>query len=125
MITPNKRELAKIGLWLMDGDVGQSSKALASFYLTSGFGGDCASTLPTPIDPSDFQRCVRFLEDCVDKNKRYDLIRAIGETTKNWRRVRDEWFVLMDIYEDEKRQFNKDSFGSAPRLYAFMKKIEL
>lgn len=125
MKAPNKRELAKIGIWIMDGDTGLSSKALASFYLTGGNGGICASTLPTPCDPSDFQRCVLFLEECVDKSKRYDLIRAIGETTKNWKRVRDEWFVLMDIYNEEKKEFNKDSFGRAPRLYEFMKKIGL
>ena len=119
LVKPNKRELVKIGQWLLDGDTGLSSLALASFYLTAGNGGECASRLETPSDPSDFGRCVKFLENCIDKNHQHDLIYAIGQVTKNWKRVQDEWFVLMKLYDEEKNQ------TSAPKLYKFMKKIGL
>lgn len=119
MTSPNRRELAKIGRWLIDGDTGLSSLALCSFYLTSSNGGECASRLETPSDPSDFERCVKFLDECVDKSKHYDLIYSIGGITKNWERVKDEWFVLMKLYKEEKNQ------TSAPKLYEFMKKIGL
>ncbi len=117
MITPNKRELVKIGQWLVDGDTGASSLALCSFYLTSGNGGECASRLSTPYDPSDFKRCVDFLENCVDESKRYDLIHAIGQVTSGWKRIQDEWFVLMKLYKEEKNQ------KTAPKLYEFMQKL--
>ena len=118
MKTPNKRELVKIGRWLIDGDVGQSSKALASFYLTAGNGGECASYLPTPCDPSDFNRCMLFLE-CIDINNRVALISAIGEVTQGWKKVRENWIELLNLYFEEKDQ------DSAPKLYALMKKIGL
>lgn len=119
MIKPNKRELVKIGQWLLDGDTGLSSLALASFYLTAGNDGECASRLPTPSDPSDFKRCVNFLEKCIDKSNQHTLIMEIGQITANWKRVQQEWFVLMDLYNKEKKQ------ESSPELYKFMKKIGL
>ena len=119
MIKPNKRELGKIGRWLVDGDIGLSSLAMASFYLTAGNGGECASRLMTPSDPSDFGRCVKFLDECVDPSNRYTLIYGLGDTVKAWKRVKDEWFVLTKLYHEEKNQ------TSAPKLYEFMKKIGL
>lgn len=119
MTKPTKKELVKIGRWIMDGDTGLSSKALASFYLTSGNGGECASTLPTPSDPSDFNRCMLFLEQCVRKTKRSDLIYEMGEITKGWKIMRDNWVVLVSLWNAEKKQ------ESAPNLYQFMKKIGL
>jgi hypothetical protein len=119
MKKPNKKELIKIGQWLMDGDTGLSSLALASFYLTAGNGGECASRLPAPSDPSDFGRCIRFLKKCLSKKHQFDLIYAIGETTKGWKQVRYNWFELLSIYNEEKNQ------ESAPRLYQFMKEIGL
>ena len=120
MIRPNKRELVKMGLWLIDGDVGLSSKALMSFFLTSGNGGGCASKLVTPSDPSDFNRCIKFL-DCLDKGNRTSLIYEIGNTTMGWKKVLDNWFVLNECYEKGK----KGGKGSAPELYQLMKKIGL
>ena len=119
MIKPNKRELAKIGRWLVDGDTGLSSLAMASFFLTAGNDSECASRLMTPSDPSDFGRCVKFLDECVDKSNHGALIHELGHTVKAWKRVQDEWYVLMQLYDEEKNQ------KSAPRLYEFMKKIGL
>lgn len=111
--------MVKIGRWLVDGDVGASSMALCSFYLTAGNDGECASYLPTPSDPSDFDRCVQFLEECVDKSRHTGLIMEIGSVTKNWKKIRDNWFTLMALYREEKDQIR------SPKLYALMKKIGL
>lgn len=119
MTKPNKKELIKIGQWLMEGDTGLSSKALVSFYLTAGNKGECASTLPAPSDPSDFNRCMLFLEKCVSKRRHNDLIYEIGEVTKGWKIVRDNWVALVALWNAEKNQ------EKAPQLYQFMKAIGL
>ena len=108
-----------MGQWLMEGDVGESSKALMSFYLTSGNSGDCAGYLPSPCDPSDFNRCVQFLEKCVNPSQRLNLIYEIGSTTKNWKKVKDNWLILFKIFQKERKQ------EKAPELFALMKKIGL
>lgn len=118
MKKPNKRELVKIGQWLVDGDTGLSSKALCSFFLTASNGGECASRLQAPSDPSDFNRCMKFLE-CLDKNNRWPLISAIGGVTEGWEKVKEGWMFLVELYEIEKNQ------STAPRLFAMMKQIGL
>jgi hypothetical protein len=55
----NKRKMRKIGNWL--GDTGLSSEAMASVAL-----GASPSQVYAPADPSDFTRCVQFLEKCID-----------------------------------------------------------
>ena|SRR3990167_7755043 len=113
---PNIRELRKIGKWIKDGDTGLSSLAMASFYLVVGNGGQITGEFRTPSDPSDFRRCVDFLEDCIDESNRYPLIFEMGSKIEAWKRVKDEWFVLLKLYDEEKGQ------KTAPKLYEFMTK---
>ena len=119
---PNKRELRKIGNWLLTGDVGKSSQSLAGFCLYYGnteiVGDKLDCRLHTPCDPSDFKRCIEFL-DCLDESNRYMLLWEIGKFDKKWQRIKDEWYVLLKLWSEEKNQ------QSAPKLYAFMKKIRL
>lgn len=103
----------------MDGDTGLSSKALCSFFLTAGHDGECASKLPAPCDPADFNRCMVFLQNCINPWNREELISSIGEVTKGWKIIKKNWIDLVILWRKEKDQ------ESAPELYTLMKKIGL
>jgi hypothetical protein len=110
----NKREMKKIGNWLADGDTGLSSEAMASVAL-----GGSPSHVFAPADPSDFNRCVQFLETCIDPSNRNSLILQMAHFTAQWHRIAANWFKLMELYKEEKDQ------ARAPQLYEFMKLLGL
>lgn len=109
----------KIGTWLLYGETGASSIALAAVYL-----GADARELPCPSDPSDFRRCMNFLRDCIPEEKHKGLVKTLGTLQKKsvpggWRAVSINLSKLIELYEDEKDQ------QEAPKLYSFMKEIGL
>ena len=116
---PNIRELRKIGKWIKDGETGLSSLAICSFYLIVGNGGTPTGEFRTPSDPSDFGRCIGFLEECIDESNQYKIIFEMGSKIEAWKRIKYEWFVLLKLYDEEKNQ------KTAPKLYEFMKKCGL
>ena len=111
----NSREIKKIGNWLLNGDTGSSSEALCGMFL----GGE-TKYISYPHDPSDLNRCVKFL-DCVDESKRYTLIFYMGTKSKQWKAISDNWIELMKLYKKECRK----GWGRAPMLYEKMKEIGL
>jgi hypothetical protein len=95
--------------WLQSGDVGLSSKYMASV---------CA--YPTqarnfhPADPSDFGRCYRFL-------------RAVPEARDNLHRLKDSgavWAAYVDHWDEMERLYEEEMpTGRAPKLYALMQRL--
>ena len=62
-----------------------------------------------PHDPSDFRRCLNYLD-----GDRPDWMRGVSPV---WTAYVDAWDELLDLYDQEKHQ------RSAPRLYARMKEL--
>jgi hypothetical protein len=110
----NKREMKKIGTWLVDGDTGLSSESMAAVAL-----GGSPSIVHHPHDPSDFRRCVNFLESCIDPSNRHSLLLQMAHFTAPWHRITANWFTLMAIYKKEKKQHR------APELYERMNALKL
>ena len=110
----NKREMKKIGNWLVDGDTGLSSESMAAVAL-----GGSPSRVHAPCDPSDFRRCVLFLEQCIDPSNRQTLLLQLAHFTKQWHNVAAHWFELYDLYKKECKQ------EKAPELYSLMKRLGL
>lgn len=110
----NKREMKKIGTWLIDGNTGLSSKAMAAVWL-----GGSSSRIYAPSDPSDFKRCIQFLEQCIDPSNRGTLVMQMAEFTTDWKNIMQNWLKLVELYEEERDQ------DRAPKLYGLMKSIGL
>jgi hypothetical protein len=113
-MTANKREIKKIGIWLLDGETGLSSESMAAIAL-----GGRPSIVNHPHDPSDFRRCVLFLEQCIDPSNRNTLLLQMAPFTSPWHRIAANWFKLMALYDEEKNQ------RTAPKLYSAMQALKL
>lgn len=104
----------KITKWLIEGDVGLSSKTMASIAL-----GDEGCEINYPHDPSDFRRCYLFLSQCIDWRNHKSLLDKLATLSKEWSSIRDNWIELLDLYNQEREK------KSAPKLYKKMKEIGL
>ena len=104
----------KIMKWLVDGEVGLSSKTMASIAL-----GYEDSELNWPRDPSDFRRCYLFLSKCIDWRNHKGLLDKLASLSKEWRAIRDNWAELLDLYHEEREK------KRSPKLYQKMKEIGL
>ena len=80
--------------WLVSGDTGSSSIALcASFF---GFPkNDRFNNYPG--DPSDFGRCIRFLETLSKDDKRLAL-EKVRTLSREWEALVEKWDYLESIY---------------------------
>lgn len=105
-------EIERIAIWAVTGDVGASSKAMAQKAL--GINGPY---LYTPSDPSDFNRCFKFLEECI--SDRMALLDKMAMFNDKWLAIRENWDELERFYLLEKDE------EIAPKLYEFMRKIGL
>lgn len=110
----NKREMSKIGNWIIDGNTGLSSLSMAAIWL-----GGSPSRVYAPSDPSDFNRCVWFLQHCIDPSNRGAIVMQMGEFTAQWKAIAKNWLELTLLYNEEKDQ------ERAPKLYKLMKDLGL
>lgn len=103
-------EPSKEDLWLAGGDTGRSSKTIWK-AMTGRPIGDRASV---PLDPADFGRCHRLLEQFPDWRAR------LGEVAKRypeWTKLVAAWDELTALYLEE------FPTGRAPKLYARMRAL--
>ena len=107
--------------WLENGRVGLSSRAMC-FHLGSArvkeiiretFGDDNKNH---PHDPSDFKRCLAYLEAVPNSKNKIGLMSSVS---KEWAVLAKAWPDLLKLYEEEK------SLDSAPKLYAEMHRVLL
>lgn len=107
----------KIGEWLLSGDTGISSEAIASVML--GVLPEDVVALSKwgethPRDPSDFGRCLRLVR-MLDCRTDLELMRRVS---KPWEAVVTHWDRWAWLYDTE----SKRSDGKAPKLYDEMSK---
>jgi len=105
-------KLKKIAEWLISHDTGVSSLALCAVELGGKF-----DFLNWPIDPSDFGRCVRFLNKCVTIPK--GLLADMAAQSDEWQTIYHHWDELLDLWNEEK------DLERAPKLYKRMKELGL
>jgi len=113
-MTANKREMKKIGNWLVDGDTGLSSCSMAAVAL-----GGSPSYVWAPADPNDFRRCVDFLVNCIDPSHATSLLLQMAHFTAQWHRIAANWFQLVELYNEEKKA------GKSTKALALMKSLGL
>lgn len=112
--TPYK--LAQIGEWLIDGNVGQSSKALAAVYL--GAKNFREFNLSHPVDPSDLKRCIIFLS-IFSEEETNALLNEMARYSIHWAAIRYNWGTLLELYQ------LGNMTGDGKMLYEKMKDLGL
>lgn len=95
--------------WLANGDRGASSEAMCKHF----FGVPVDAGKSHPYDPSDFQRCIRFL----DATQSHDMVPTMAIVSLEWGLLANNWAELSGLYEQESSQ------DTAPLLYERMKEL--
>lgn len=109
-----KLEANKVLRWLTGDDTGMSSKYLASISL-----GLSKEEISYPCDPSDFGRCYRFLDKCINPEKWEKILSIAAVKSVHWKKIFDNWDGLKRLWEKECNQV------TAPELWDCMKKLGL
>ena len=85
----------KVLEWLVSDDTGTPSKTLCSLYF-----GVPKAYQHHPCDPSDFGRCIRFLDRLLPCEKTVVLNRA-KQLSPEWKALAGEWDYLVSLYGKE------------------------
>ena len=106
-----------IATWLIEGERGLSSEAIARTALSgrpSGF------REAWPYDPSDLRRCLLLLEQAPEAREAGLVVLA-----RRW----PEWAALVNVWDDLSETLRSEIGetlplrGSAPKTYASMKEV--
>lgn len=101
----------KVLEWFVNGETGVSSEAMAAAVC----GIRQKSPWPGhPSDPSDFNRCVKFLKAVPEARQHFD---KVAEMSKVWAALVEHWDEL------EKMLAAEWPTGSAPKMYERMKAL--
>jgi hypothetical protein len=94
-------------------DYGESSLTLLAVYCSMD-----KESPTTPLDPSDFRRCIHLFE-CLDLGERgiFKLLYQAAGKYPAWKPFAEEWDTLTSLYNEEKDQ------DRAPKLYKAMLNI--
>lgn len=104
----------KIATWLVHGERGMSSEAMAFCLL-----GAPLKNGSFPYDPSDLNRCLKLLADVPEAWLRMDDLRQLSPT---WDVMVSRWSEMEKSFLDEVG-FNWCKSRSAPKTYALMQEI--
>lgn len=99
--------------WLFTGNTGRSSRTMAHF-LTGVPEQLRDADISHPLDPSDFLRCLEFLEVVPEAKNRLADMSAVSPA---WAALVPVWPELEALHQEEKNQ------KKAPKLYARMQTV--
>lgn len=99
----------KILIWYITGERGFSSETMARAVSEIGAKGGCH-----PLDPGDFNRCVKFLEAVPEARQH---MHKIAKLSPIWDKLVSNWEELENTLKEELPT------GKAPRLYKRMKEL--
>ncbi len=109
-------EVRKILHWLANGETGISSKTMAFCALGIKYKGQCH-----PLDPSDFNRCLKLVAAAPEVENYFG---EIAKISKKWAVVIENWHILKAMFEAEVgKDWSKG--GRAEATYLKMKELGL
>jgi hypothetical protein len=111
MIRMSQEDQKQLIRWFLEGNVGESSKAIVSQICTNGMRSDY------PYDPSDFARCYKLLHECPFLNKKFKPV--MRKVSPIWKAYIKNWDLMTALYEREIHNVS----GYAPELYDLMKRL--
>lgn len=98
--------------WLLNGERGSSSETIVSKM--EGVPILSWRKDVHPSDPSDFNRCVKLLDEVPEYKQRLDEMRGVSQV---WNELVDHWSELEQMLVDALKE------GSAPEMYKKMKEL--
>lgn len=101
----NKKE--EVLNWLLDGEVGVSSEAIANRVV-----GKLVGAFDTPCDAGDFGRCYKMLKACPSVD-----IKCMKGFNRIWDNLVDAWSELTSLYEDEQWREIYDKIDSCSKPF--------
>lgn len=114
MAGANTELKAKVTRWLIEGEVGSSSKAMAGCVVGMDSGNS------TPSDPDDLRRCLLFLEAVPEARECMDKVAGLSP---RWAALVKNWAALETCFMDE-CGLRCEKGHSAPKTWAMMKEVK-
>ena len=111
-MTPAQQRTIK---WLVDGEVGQSSKTMA-VYLAFGV---CPKQPSHPLDTADFDRCLQYLQMVPEARPG---IPRMADISPEWGALAKRWNEIEASHLDE-AGLGWWKARSAPRTYSLMQSV--
>lgn len=111
----NETEIKMIGEWLANGETGLSSLSMCSVLM-----GAEPKRLHYPLDPSDFDRCIKFLR-LLNPAQEMALMVKLAKMDKHWNVILNNLPELKKLYYEE----CVGNYWNAPKLYKLMQQIGL
>ena len=110
-----------INKWLLDGEPGLSSKAMAR-AVTGNVSDSVWGRHPHPVDPADFRRCMLFLDAVPGARGKTELFMAMSP---EWAALMGEWGNIEGLLVQElgDNWRDRDQRGSAPKTYKLMQRV--
>ena len=111
----------KLLTWLLTGEVGVSSKAIATIMaglpVDDKFG-------TTPSDPDDFKRCLKLVNSIPEIRTR---LNEMAQVSERWGKLVARWDEIESQFMAEVPEWleGKGFWNSAPKTYKLMKDIGL
>ena len=81
--------------WIIGGDTGVSSKTIWAVMMGVVPDNPAPFTFSVPLDPSDFGRCFRLLEQIPEWR---DRLNEVAETFPEWGPMVREWAKMTHLY---------------------------
>lgn len=106
-----------IGRWMVDGETGLSSECMAAVAL----GAKRPKRVHWPLDPADFNRCLKLVKAAPGVRKSFPDIAAL---CKQWRSCIDHWDELERMFVAEVG-WDWSKAKSAKKTYDRMKELGL
>ena len=108
--------MSTVSEWLINGEVGISSSAMAAVSL-----GHRPRDTSAPRDPDDLNRCMKLVARCPQVKNSFPQIR---ELSKRWEAVIDHWDELSGMFVEEVG-WDWSKARSAQKTYDRMKELGL
>jgi hypothetical protein len=106
--------LKKAIAWMDSREAGASSKVMIKKILNIPSTKD-VEYQPYPVDPSDFGRCYRLVNQHLPELK--EKINCLKSVSKKWSILIENWSELEGLYEEERTK------KKAPKLYKRLKEL--
>lgn len=94
--------------WIVKGEVGVSSKTMWYAITSRNPAGNMGGRVDVPHDPSDFRRCLLFVEQCGITEEQ---LKQVKQAFAWWAPFIDNWNELVALYREEQGR------GSCPKLF--------
>lgn len=119
----NQIEIQHAMYWLLNANIGLSSKCLMATLLNGGkVEGREWDTTFHPHDPSDLSRCIALLDNVPSFRTKLDIMKSISPY---WAVLVENWAELETLLREEKTHITAKAPETYARMQELFKSIEL